>query len=83
MSVPQAPNTSADMGAADMGAGAAAAMAEMRVVLRRLTPTERADFWKAVDLLYRVPFGSSISLQGSRAIQDGVAQGFRTRMPPA
>lgn len=66
----------------DLGSSAAAAMAEIRIVLSRLTPGERVAFWNAVDLTYRAPFGSPMSLQGSRPIQSGVAQGFRTMPLP-
>lgn len=65
----------------NFGVNAAAAMAEIRIVLSRLTPDERATFWNAVDLLYRAPFGSSISTKGTRPIQNGVAQGLKTLFP--
>lgn len=66
----------------DLGACAAAAMAEIRIVLSRLTPAERAAFWNAVDLLYRVPSGSPMSMKEDRSIQYGVAQGLEALLPP-
>ncbi|MDF2598962.1 MAG: hypothetical protein K0Q54_1785 [Methylobacterium brachiatum] len=66
----------------DLGACAAAAMAEIRISLSRLTPAERAAFWHAVDLLYRAPSGSPMSMTESRPIQYGVAQGLQTLLPP-
>ncbi|GJE03363.1 hypothetical protein [Methylobacterium isbiliense] len=66
----------------DLGACAAAAMVEIRIVLSRLTPTERADFWNAVDFLYRAPSGSPMSVRESRPIQNGVAQGLKALLPP-
>lgn len=66
----------------DLGAGAAAAMAEIRIAMSRLTPAERAAFWHAVDLLYRAPSGSPMSMKESRSIQYGVAQGLEALLPP-
>lgn len=66
----------------DLGHCAAAAMAEIRIVLSRLTPAERAAFWNAVDLLYRAPSGSPMSMQEGRSIQYGVAQGLAMLIPP-
>ncbi|WP_132255064.1 hypothetical protein [Methylobacterium segetis] len=66
----------------NLGACAAAAMAEIRIVLSRLTPAERAAYWNAVDLLYRAPSGSSMSMKESRPVQEGVAQGLKVLLPP-
>jgi hypothetical protein len=66
----------------DLGTCAAAAMAEIRISLSRLTPAERAAFWHAVDLLYRAPSGSPMSMTESRPIQYGVAQGLQAVLPP-
>ncbi|MDR7036701.1 hypothetical protein J2X36_001442 [Methylobacterium sp. BE186] len=66
----------------DLGACAATAMAEIRIVLSRLTPAERAAFWNAVDLLYRAPSGSPMSMKESRPVQNGVAQGLKALLPP-
>lgn len=57
-------------------------MVEIRVVMRRLTPAERADFWKAVDLLYRAPSGSPMSMTDSRPILTGIAWGLEALLPP-
>ncbi len=78
MTIPEVPYTSDEL-----GFRAAAAMAEIRTVLSRLTPGERVAFWHAVDLTYRAPFGSPMSMQECRPIQDGVAQGLRTMLPPS
>ena len=57
-------------------------MAEIRIVLSRCTPAERAAFWNAVDLLYRAPSGSPMSTKEARPIQHGVAQGLDAFFPP-
>lgn len=64
------------------GACAAAAMVEIRVVMSRLAPAERANFWKAVDLQYRAPSGSPMSMTDARPILTGVAQGLEAMFPP-
>jgi hypothetical protein len=66
----------------DLGACAAAAMAEIRISLSRLTPAERAAFWHAVDLFYRAPSGSPMSVKETWSIQYGVAQGLQALLPP-
>jgi len=65
----------------DITANAAAAMSDIRGVLGRLAPAERAAFWHAVDLLYRAPFGSPMSTKEARPIQHGVARGLERLHP--
>jgi hypothetical protein len=57
-------------------------MAEIRIALSCRTPAERAAFWHAVDLLYRAPSGSPMSMKESRSIQYGVAQGLQALLRP-
>lgn len=68
MAVSQIPFTSDDVGAC-----AAAAMVEIRTVLSRLTPAERADFWKAVRLSCTRPASPDPTFAIARSADDAAA----------